>query len=97
MYTPENVLSRGALLNERVAALSHSLDSQLAPQSKLLLSFDLYCTLLEYTALIGQLTLSDGQSVEDLLAYDDLIFDTGMHKLVVQVDFFCPPNSVQIC
>jgi hypothetical protein len=97
MKTAEYVLTRGNHLNERVIALSHSLDTQLAPQSKLVLSFDLYCVLLEYTVLVGQLNLADGQTVEELLSYDDLLFDTGLHKLIVSVDFFSPANSVQIC
>ena len=97
MTTVENVLVRGNQLHERVAALSNSLDSQLAPQSKLVLSFDLYCLLLEYTALMCQLNLEQGQSVAELLTYDDLEFDTGVHKLGVSVNFFGPLNSVQIC
>jgi hypothetical protein len=96
MITVETVLVRGNQLHERVAALSHSLDSQLAPQSKLVLSFDLYCILLEYTALMGQLNMEHSQSVPELLLCDDLIFDTGVHKLMVSVDFFGPTNSVQI-
>jgi hypothetical protein len=97
MKTAEYVLVRGNNLNERVISLSESLDTQLAPQSRLVLSFDLYCVLLEYTVLVGQLNLTDGQTVEELLGYDDLIFDTGLHKLIVSVDFFSPTNSVQIC
>ena len=97
MTTVESVLVRGNQLHERVAALSNSLDSQLAPQDKLVLSFDLYCLLLEYTSLMGQLSLENGQTVPELLTYDDLIFDTGVHKLAVSVDFFGPSNSVQIC
>jgi hypothetical protein len=97
MTTVEAVLVRGNQLHERVAALSNSLDSQLAPQSKLVLSFDLYCVLLEYTALMGQLNLENGQTVAELLHCDALIFDTGIHKLGVSVDFFGPTNSVQIC
>ncbi len=97
MTTAEQVLNRGNQLHERVASISGSLDAQLAPQTKLILSFDLYCVLLEYTALVGQLNLAQGQSVEELLSYDDLIFDTGLHKLVVTVDFFSPFDSVQIC
>ncbi len=97
MKTAEYVLVRGNQLNERVIALSQSLDSQLAPQTKLVLSFDLYCVLLEYTVLVGQLNLTTGQTVEELISYDDLIFDTGLHKLIVSIDFFSPANSVQIC
>jgi hypothetical protein len=97
MTTVESVLVRGNQLHERVGALSHSLDSQLVPQSKLVLSFDLYCLLLEYTALMGQLSLEHGQTVAELLTYEDLEFDTGVHRLGVSVDFFGPMNSVQIC
>jgi hypothetical protein len=97
MTTVENVLVRGSQLHDRVAALSNSLDSQLAPQNRLVLSFDLYCILIEYTALLGQLSLEQGQTVPELMHYDDLIFDTGLHKLAVSVDFFGPSNSVQIC
>jgi len=97
MTTGENVLVRGNSLHERVASISSALDAQLAPQEKLLLSFDLYCVLLEYTALVGKLNLSEGQTVEELLSYDELVFDTGLHKLVVSVDFFSPADSLQIC
>ncbi len=96
MKTAEYLLVRGNHLNERIIALSQSLDTQVAPQGKLVLSFDLYCVLLEYTVLVGQLNLTGAQSVEELLAHDDLIFDTGIHKLIVSVDFFSPANSVQI-
>jgi len=97
MTTAENVLLRGNNLHERVASMSSTLDAQLAPQNKLFLSFDLYCVLLEYTALVSQLNLSQGQSVEELLSYDELVFDTGLHKLTVSVDFFSPADSLQIC
>lgn len=96
MTTVESLLVRGNQLHERVAALSLSLDSQLAPQARLVLSFDLYCLLLEYTVLMGQLNLDHHQTVEELLSYDDLVFDTGIHKLCVSIDFFGPSNSVQI-
>jgi hypothetical protein len=97
MTTAESVLVRGNNLHERVDSISSTFDAQLAPQSRLLLSFDLYCVLLEYTALVGQLNLSRGQSIEELLSYDELIFDTGLHKLTVSVDFFGPADSLQIC
>lgn len=97
MKTAEYLLVRGTHLNERVVGLSHSLDTQLAPQARLVLSFDLYCVLLEYTVLVSQLSLAEVQTVEELLSYDDLIFDTGVHKLIVSVDFFSPANSMQIC
>ena len=97
MTTAESVLIRGNSLHERVASISSALDAQLAPQARLLLSFDLYCVLLEYTALVGQLNLAKGQTVRELLSYDDLVFDTGLHKLVVTVDFFSPSDSLQIC
>jgi hypothetical protein len=97
MTTAENVLLRGTSLHDRVVSISSALDAQLAPQTTLWLSFDLYCVLLEYTALVGQINFAEGQSVEELLSYDELVFDTGVHKLTVAVDFFGPADTLQIC
>lgn len=97
MSDSEAVILKGSQLHERICALSTFMDSVVNRQEQLILSFDLYCVLLEYSVLLGKFDVMEKLSVEQLIAYEQLIFDTGQQKLNVQVDFFAPPNSVTIC
>jgi hypothetical protein len=92
----ETYLFKGTQLYERICALSASMESSGREQSKLLLSFDLYCLLLEYTALVGRLNSVGGAEVEELFQYDDLIFDTGNNHLAIAVDFLASPETIII-
>ena len=92
----EAVILKGSQLHERICALSTFMDSVVNRQDNLVLSFDLYCILLEYSVLLGKFDVTEKLSVDQLIDYDQLIFDTGAQKLLVIVDFFAPLNSVTI-
>jgi len=92
----EAVILKGSQLHERICALSTFMDSVVTRQENLVLSFDLYCVLLEYSVLLGKFDVTEKLSVDQLIDYDQLIFDTGAQKLLVIVDFFAPQNSVTI-
>ncbi len=92
----EAVILKGSQLHERICALSTFMDSVVNRQDNLVLSFDLYCVLLEYSVLLGKFDVTEKLSVDQLIDYDQLIFDTGGQKLLVIVDFFAPQNSVTI-
>jgi hypothetical protein len=96
MSGSETVIVRGSQLHERICALSSFMDSVVSRQERLLMSFDLYCILLEYSALLGKFDVAEKLTVDQLIGYDQLIFDTGGQKLVVEVDFFAPQNSLMI-
>ena len=96
MSNSETVILKGSQLHERICALSAFMDSVVNRQETLVLSFDLYCVLLEYSVLLGKFDVLEKLTVEQLIDYDQLVFDTGSHKLVVHVDFFSPQNSVTI-
>lgn len=95
MSQAETYLLKGTQLYERICALSASLEAK-QPQTKLILSFDLYCLLLEYTSLVGRLNSGDAATVNELLAYDELMFDTGNDHLLVSVDFFASQDTILI-
>jgi hypothetical protein len=53
--------------------------------------------MMEYSALLARFDSSaEGESLEELLEYDDLVFDTGHYNLDVSIDFFAPPNTISI-
>jgi len=96
MSNSEAVIVKGSQLHERICTLSSFMDSVVARQERLLISFDLYCILLEYSVLLGKFDVAEKLTVDQLIAYDQLIFDTGTQKLRVEVDFFAPQSSVMI-
>jgi hypothetical protein len=96
MSNSEAVILKGSQLHERVCTLSSFMESVITKQETLILSFDLYCVLLEYSVLLGKFDVIEKLTVEQLIMYDQLIFDTGANKLVVHVDFFAPLNSITI-
>ena len=95
MSQAETYLLKGTQLYERICALSASIEAE-QPQTKLILSFDLYCLLLEYTSLVGRLNSGDAATVNELLTYDELMFDTGNYHLLVSVDFFASQDTILI-
>ncbi len=96
MSHAETYLLKGTQLYERICDLSSRIESEIQDQTKLILSFDLYCLLLEYTSLVGRLNSGDATTVDDLLTYDELMFDTGDYHLLISIDFFAPPDTVVI-
>lgn len=96
MSHAETYLFKGTQLYERICALSAAMEPSGRQQFRLVLSFDLYCLLLEYTALVGRLNSEAGTEVEELFHYDDLMFDTGNYHLAITVDFFASPDTIAI-
>jgi len=96
MSETERFLVKGAQLHERICALSSYMELEARRQEKLRISFDLYCIMMEYSALLARFDSSEGESLEELLEYEDLVFDTGHYNLAVSIDFFAPPNTISI-
>lgn len=92
----ETLLSKALELCTYINTISASMAEGMRTREKLVLSFDLYCLLLEYTAYVKTLSDEKPQTVEELLLCDDLLFDSQDRQLEVQIDFFLPPNSVVI-
>jgi hypothetical protein len=65
-------------------------------QQQLVVSFDVYCVLLEYTIFLQNMRAESGMSLEEYLRCDDLVFDANGHRLDVHVDFFLSQGSIQI-
>jgi hypothetical protein len=97
MSESEAVILKGSQLHERICSLSTFMDSVVDRQETVVLSFDLYCLLLEYSVLLGKFDVMEKLTLEQLLSYEQLVFDTGGVKLRVKVDFLAPVNSVSIC
>lgn len=92
----ETLLSKALELCTYINMISASMAEGIRTQEKLVLSFDLYCLLLEYTAYVKSLSDERPQTVEELIACDDLLFEALDRQLEVRIDFFLPPNSVMI-
>ena len=96
MIPDEEVLVKGVQIQQRISSLSNMLDSQVAHQEGLTLSFDVYCALLDYTVLMNNTHSNRGLLLQELLMKEDLLFDTGRHQLRISVDFFSSKNTIQI-
>ena len=94
--TEASILARGVELCSQINSMSVLADYQSYDQSTLIVSFDVYCDLLEYTAYLHRYDRDGGSSIEDYLFSDDLIFEANSHKLDVRIDFFLPENSIHI-
>ncbi|HVN48211.1 MAG TPA: hypothetical protein VMU30_05250 [Bacteroidota bacterium] len=92
----EAILEKGVKLCAQINDLSELVKHQQEEQSTLVVSFDVYCALLEYTVYLHQYDASSASSVEDFLRSDDLVFEANNKRLDVRVDFFLPANSIQI-
>jgi hypothetical protein len=96
MSHAETYLVKGAQLYERICSEAASRPPGVPPPTKVLLSFDLFCLLAEYAALVEGLQKVNSTAMHELLAAEDLILDTGTYQLVVRIDFFLPPNTIHI-
>lgn len=90
----EALLTKALELCTYINTISASSHEKAKEKPKLILSFDLYCLLLEYTVYLKGLSDTNPNTVEELLLCDDLLFETPNRQLEVRVDFFLPPNSV---
>jgi hypothetical protein len=97
MENNESLLTKASDICSHINAMSEFYAAQHRPQKKLIVSFDVYCLLLEYTALLNH-THRNGESssIEELISTPDLVYETKKHQLSVCVDFFQPPGSVEI-
>ena len=92
----EALLTKALELCTYINTISSSMDESGKTKPKLILSFDLYCLLLEYTVYLKGLGDPNSGSIEDLILCDDLLFETPQRQLEVRVDFFLPVNTVTI-
>jgi len=96
MKNADTLLLKGTLLYERIYSFATSMDAYASEPKKLVLSFDLYCLLLEYSLLADHFQSNGAQSIEELFFYEDLMFDSGKFTLHINVDFFAPQESMTI-
>jgi hypothetical protein len=89
------ILSKGVELCAQINSLSELIEEQ-GEQSTLVVSFDVYCALLEYTVYLHRFDVLASSSLEEYLRSDDLVFEANKKRLDVRVDFFLPANSIQI-
>jgi hypothetical protein len=96
MTPEEGLFTKAVELCTQIHSLSARADIADHHQSKLIVSFDVYCVLLEYTIFLQQMRAEAGLTLEEYLRCDDLIFDANGHRLDVRVDYFLPLNSIKI-
>jgi hypothetical protein len=98
MSISEVLLTRATDICAQINLLSTLLDAQQKEQHTLVISFDVYCTLLEYTAYLNP-ALEDEKEIiaaEQMIIANDFLFETPHHKLAVKVDFFAPSGVIDI-
>jgi hypothetical protein len=97
MEKRESLLTKASDICSYINTLSEHVATQHRRQKKLIVSFDVYCLLLEYTALLNHTQQNGGSSsLEELIDIPDLVYETKKHQLAVCVDFFKPQGSVDI-
>jgi len=98
MSISEALMTRAADICAQVNLLSTLLDAQQKEQHTLVISFDVYCTLLEYTAYRNPELENEEDiiSAEKMIIANDFLFETPHHKLTIKVDFFSPSGVIDI-
>jgi hypothetical protein len=96
MSHAETYLVKGAQLYERICSEAASHPPGAPPPTKVALSFDLFCLLAEYTALVEGLQKEHSLTMHELFTAEDLMLDTGAYQLAVCIDFFLPPNTIHV-
>jgi hypothetical protein len=98
MTHPEQLLTKATDICAQINLLSALMEAQGKAQSKLILSFDVYCVLLEYTAYLNPALQSeaDVRIAEEMIIVNDFVYETPKQKLAVRIDFFSPPGVVDI-
>ncbi len=90
------ILARGLDLCAQISILSLQAERLSQPHSCLIVSFDIYCDLLEYSLYLQLAAGETKPTLEEYLTADDLLFETNGRKLEIRVDFFLPANSIII-
>lgn len=98
MSLSETLLTRATDICAQINLLSALLEAQQKEQHMMVISFDVYCTLLEYTAYLNPALENEEDIIkaEQMIIANDFIFQTPHHKLAVKVDFFAPPGVIDI-
>ncbi len=96
MARDQDMLSRALETCAQINALSAWTEQQQRPQSRLVVSFDVYWTLVEYTVYMHALQGADEHTLEEYVRSDDLVYDTPRHRLDVHLDFFLPPQTFRL-
>jgi hypothetical protein len=96
MTPQEDLFTKAVELCTQIHSLSMKAEDATQPQKRLIVSFDVYCVLLEYTIFLQTMRAESGMTLEEYLQCDDLVFDANGHRLDVRVDFFLSPGSILI-
>ena len=98
MSLSETLLTRATDICAQINLLSALLDAEQKEQHMLVISFDVYCTLLEYAAYLNPAMDNEEDIIiaEQMIIASDFIFQTLHHKLAVKVDFFAPSGVIDI-
>jgi len=88
MISDDEVLVKGLHIQQRISNISALLHSLSERQEQLTLSFDVYCSLLNYTILMNNTHPNRDLLLQELFLKEDLLFDTGKHQLFITIDFF---------
>ncbi|MCX6137126.1 MAG: hypothetical protein NTV54_06490 [Ignavibacteriales bacterium] len=98
MSISEALITRAAEICSQINLLSALMDAQQKEQHRLVISFDVYCTLLDYTAYKNPAleTEEDVIVAEQMIIVNDFLFETPRHNLEVKVDFFALPGVIDI-
>ena len=92
----EDLFTKAVDLCTQIHSLSTKAEFDNRQQKQLIVSFDVYCVLLEYTVFLQNMRAETGMTLEEYLCCDDLVFDANGHRLDVRVDFFLMPGSIHI-
>lgn len=92
----EAFIQRAIALCTEINVLSAWMRRQQQPQERLVVSFDVYCILLEYTVYVQQAEGTAVHSIEDFVRFDDLMYEADGQPLDVRINFFLPPRSFKI-
>jgi hypothetical protein len=90
------LLSTGEELTTRICQISADYADQGMPQTRLTMSFDVLCTLVEYTVLQRRLVEGKQGSVEELLMREQLTFDTSYALVPIAVDYFAEKGTFKV-
>jgi hypothetical protein len=92
----ETLILKGTRLTEKIWSACKAVELRSKKPRTLTLAFDAYIVLLEYSSVVGDTDTTPYYSLESLLTYDELLFETGNYQLSVHVDFFAEPDSVTV-
>ncbi len=96
MFPDQEALVKGVQLHRRINELSNELAERNHPQSRVILSPELFFALLEYTVLMNETNMNRELLLWELCQRDELFFDTGTLQLKIGVDFFSHTNTLCI-